>query len=662
MLQLACPSCGAPVVFRAHSTTHAVCSACRSLVVRHDVDLENLGKVSDLQPDGSPVQLGTTGTFLGKHFEVIGRIQVSYDSGFWNEWYLQYTDGSNGWLGEAMGTYFINQEFDPQGPLARPEDLRVGSFVTLKNEFFVVSEVSTSTLSSYEGELPFVFPAQKTQFTTADLRTGGQLAATLDYSDPASPTVYLGYYVDFDELKLAGLRDFHPELENQQGVPTSVLRCPTCGAPHELKTEGISQVLACEYCGTAIDLKDKNLKVLFQVHESEKVTPLIPLGAKGKLDAQEWECLGFVRRSVRVEGMDYPFTEYLLYNPYHGYRWLVESDGHWMLARPTLMLPRNLGSGDPVTEPTDNTLSYKGKRFRHFQTAVARVRYVAGEFYWQVRLGDEARMHDYVCPPYSLSCEESMGREQVWSEGRYLEPLEVARAFGLNTIRQPYKVGPSQPDPYTPLKHRAWMWFAGYLAASFILMVLTTMICANKVVFSKTGVATSDPTSLTVVTDEFEIPGRTSNVEVRTTAGVNNRWVDFHLALIDSQTNEALDFGTGVAFYSGSDSDGYWSEGSTSNTVTLPRVPAGRYYLLIEMESGTTAIADMKPGEAPSQANMAKNFSWSVTVKRDVPSWIWFFIGLGLMLPVPLWYWLRESSFETQRWTESDHPPTSSSE
>ncbi len=652
------------MVFRAASTAYATCPACRSLVVRHDVNLENLGKVADLQPDGSPIQLGTSGTFLNRHFEVIGRIQVQYGNGFWNEWYLQYSDGKNGWLGEAMGTYFVNEELDPGAPLMREGDLRVGSFVTLKNEFFVCTEIGQVQLSSYEGEVPFLLDP-KNRFTQADLRTGGQLAATLDYSDPRNPSVYIGYYVGFDDLKLQGLRDFDEERENQRGVATETLKCKSCGAPFELRAEGISQVVACEYCGTTMDVQNRNLQVIAQVQRSEKITPQIAIGAKGKLDGVEWECIGFMRRSVMVDGLNYPFTEYLLYDHYRGYAWLVESDGHWILARPMLMLPKNMGSGDPVSSPSQNTLLYKGQSYRHFQSAVATVNYVAGEFYWRVSVGDRAQMHDYVSPPNMLSCEESAG-EQVWSESRYLEPLEVAQAFKLPQIRQPYKVGPCQPNPYLKLRNGAWLTFAAYLAASFILMVLSTMMSSDKLVFTKSGQATSDPTTLTLVTDKFEIPGRTSNVVVKTYAGVNNRWVYFHMALVNDATDEALDFGSEVSFYSGSDSDGAWSEGSTTNEVTLPRVPKGTYYMLVEMESGTYGAADMKPPEGdkppPARATPGPSFGWSVSVVRDVPTWIFFWIGLFGMLPVPLWYWLRASSLETQRWTESDHPPTTSSE
>ncbi|MFN8550968.1 MAG: hypothetical protein U0103_05715 [Candidatus Obscuribacterales bacterium] len=69
MLTLSCPSCGANVDFKSKASLYAVCSFCKSSLVRHDVDLEKIGTVSDLVDDLSPIQIGTTGTFGNDKFE-----------------------------------------------------------------------------------------------------------------------------------------------------------------------------------------------------------------------------------------------------------------------------------------------------------------------------------------------------------------------------------------------------------------------------------------------------------------------------------------------------------------------------------------------------------------------------------------------------------------
>ena len=43
-----CPACGAPVVFKSSASFHGVCEFCRSTLVRHGGNLENLGRMADL--------------------------------------------------------------------------------------------------------------------------------------------------------------------------------------------------------------------------------------------------------------------------------------------------------------------------------------------------------------------------------------------------------------------------------------------------------------------------------------------------------------------------------------------------------------------------------------------------------------------------------------
>jgi hypothetical protein len=41
------------------------------------------------------------------HFALIGRIQIKYSQGIWNEWHLLFDDMRTGWLSEAGGEYVL---------------------------------------------------------------------------------------------------------------------------------------------------------------------------------------------------------------------------------------------------------------------------------------------------------------------------------------------------------------------------------------------------------------------------------------------------------------------------------------------------------------------------------------------------------------------------
>jgi hypothetical protein len=68
----------------------AVCNYCKSTIVRHDKDLEILGKMSEMPPDMSPIQIGTTGILGKDKFEIVGRQRIGYENGSWNEWYMLF--------------------------------------------------------------------------------------------------------------------------------------------------------------------------------------------------------------------------------------------------------------------------------------------------------------------------------------------------------------------------------------------------------------------------------------------------------------------------------------------------------------------------------------------------------------------------------------------
>ncbi|HQC73139.1 MAG TPA: DUF4178 domain-containing protein, partial [Candidatus Competibacteraceae bacterium] len=98
-----CPSCGAAINFQSAASILTVCAYCRSTLIRHDLDLENVGRMAELLPDPSPIQLGTTGVYRKSRFTVVGRIQLRYSQGLWNEWYLLFDNQRGGWLGETLG-------------------------------------------------------------------------------------------------------------------------------------------------------------------------------------------------------------------------------------------------------------------------------------------------------------------------------------------------------------------------------------------------------------------------------------------------------------------------------------------------------------------------------------------------------------------------------
>ncbi|MGN7062052.1 DUF4178 domain-containing protein, partial [Neisseria sp. P0001.S006] len=73
--------------------------------------------------------------------------------------------------------------------------------------------------------------------------------------------------------------------------------------------------------------------------------PLIPLGTRGKFHGDAYEAIGFQVRTIHVEGEAYSWAEYLLFNPFKGFRYLTEYNGHWNDVKPVKSLPKFVRSG-----------------------------------------------------------------------------------------------------------------------------------------------------------------------------------------------------------------------------------------------------------------------------------------------------------------------------
>ena len=200
-----CPNCAAKVMFQWSSSVQTVCEYCKSILVRTDLDLKKVGQVADLPPDTSPIQLNTEGIFRNRSFVVIGRILYEYDQGGWNEWHLMMNDGKSAWLSDAQEEYAVSSlACGPNLPSAT--QLQVGQQFNWNGDLYSLSVITKAHYRGVQGELPFQY-WDKSDVTFVDFRTPSRKFATLDYSD-SDPVLYLGEFVEFEDLKLKNLRQF----------------------------------------------------------------------------------------------------------------------------------------------------------------------------------------------------------------------------------------------------------------------------------------------------------------------------------------------------------------------------------------------------------------------------------------------------------------------
>jgi len=353
------------------------------------------------------------------------------------------------------------------------------------------------------------------------------------------------------------------------------------------------------------DAKDPNVAVLQKARAAERVQPVIPLGSRGLFGGQKFEAIGFQVRTVTEEDGPDSWQEYLLYNPYHGYRYLTEYNGHWNFVRVAKALPEQW---------SDTRVKYEGKTFTLYSRAEAATSYVIGEFPWSVRVGETARVADFIVAPQVLSS-ETTADETVWSLGEYTAGADVWKAFRLpGSAPAAQGTFENQPSPHTG----AWLWGTAWklLVAAFVL-ALATGAMGGRTVFQRSYPVASPST----ITPVFDVGGHESNLQVETrNRGAESFYIRY--ALIDEATGAARAFGRSIG---------------QDDRAVIPSVRPGRYRLRIDLE------------QAPEQAGQ----SFDVTVRRHVSSMMSFWITSALLLLPPLAQTWKRSAFERARWQGS---------
>ncbi len=649
-----CPACGAPVMFKSGASIVVVCEYCHSIVARTDRALEDLGKVAELMDTNSPLEVGVRGSYNGVPFQLTGRAQLGHEmGGVWDEWYATFENGWLGWLAEAQGRFYMTFEQPIQDPRAVPPFGRL----VLGQQIYglpssappVVAETGRARALGAKGEIPYKLTPGEANFY-ADLSAAGGGFATLDYGE-FPPRLFIGQEVTLAQL---GITATGREQEREaRRVSAAHLNCPNCGGGLQMHAPDLAERVTCPNCSSLLDVNQGKLKFLKTLNRGQ-FEPLIPIGAIGVFEGGlQLTVIGFVARSVEIEGTRYFWTEYLLYHPQVGFRWLVNSDNHW-----------NFVESVPPGEVTEfeKIAQCRGKSFKIFQDAEARVEYVAGEFYWKVEIEERVRAVDYVAPPLMLSKEVSFLNirtggtdsqpeftqlgEINWSLGKYVPVKEVEKAFGAKDFPRPSSVAPNQPFLHKAV-YKYWLILLPVLL--IIGLIATIAGGSSERVMSTSytlpALPNADGTQI-VFTDQFELRSRRNIRITAQSTGIDNTWLYMEGDLINDETGLVQSFPISVEYYHGVDEGESWTEGSTSGDDTVSAMPAGKYTMRLE--------AQWEKWQQPMPI--------TVIVEQGTTRGVNFILALIVISIIPVFVMIWHIVFESRRWSESMFGGSSSSD
>ena len=580
----------------------------------------------------SPLKLGLKGEFQGSRFELTGRAQLKHElGGFWDEWYATFSNGWVGWLAEAQGKFYLTfYSPTPEGMrIPAFESLQLGEAVTeiQSNTSLIVTEKGTATAVAADGEIPYkLVPNEKSNY--ADLSGKNNAFGTIDYSENPA-WAFVGQQVTLEEI---GLDDAESVKREAGRVQSAAMGCPNCGGALELTVPDKAERVTCPFCSSLLDVNQGNLKFLKSLKPSPAPMDFtLSIGVAGTINGTQLKIIGAVTRSVTIDGVKYFWNEYLLYNPTLGFRWLVESDNHWNFVEP--VNPAEI----QIVQGLRPSVNYNGKKYRIFQDAPATVEYVKGEFYWRVEQGETVRATDFVKAPLMLSQEQSQN-EINWSLGRYLTVDEIEKAFNIENLPKPHSVAPNQP-------FKGSFYYTWGLLPLLLLIVVAVFMIPLSGGFKSTVLAqeivlpaqTSQTAPQTIFSQPFDIKG---NRNVRITAvapNVQNSWVALEADLVNEANNDVDSVPINIEYYTGTDSDGSWTEGSKNEDATMSALPAGKYLLRIQ---GT-----WEKWQEPQQIH--------VKVEQNVMRGVNFICAFIVLALFPILALFRKIAFESKKWNES---------
>lgn len=416
-----CPNCGAPVEFRAGASMTVVCAFCKQVVARTDRGLAGLGTVADLAPTEHGLAVRDQGTYGGARFEVLGRVVLRHPAGgTWEEYAVAFQDGRTAWIATAQGRWFITGRVDVQ--VARSwESLGPGHTLPLgPYGMFTVVERNEAPFECAQGELPFAARVGDV-LRFVDLAGNDGRVATVHYVRAGGMhEVFVGVEVQRAQLAI----DPRPGERPGEKVATANLQCPNCGGGLPARADPQSQRVVCPYCSALSDLATHEV---IARQEQARASLQIPLGSRGTLAGVAWVVIGYVERAAWIENERFTWSEYLLYSPEAGYRWVIADEGNWLFATP-------VSAGDVQVDPSLKRVAYRGVTFTARNTNQATVSRVLGEFYWKVTVGETVEARDFVNASTVLS-REANDAEVQWTYATPIPADMLFRAFGLQPPR-----------------------------------------------------------------------------------------------------------------------------------------------------------------------------------------------------------------------------------
>lgn len=626
---LQCPSCLAAIHF-SHNETNVLQCRCGGAVVQRT---ENGSIVSKpfyiVQQPFEIIAPGTTGTWEGNQFRVLGRFRAWIEEFVFNYWTIVFDKGDLAYLGEGYGLYSIYKKIEMNTSSLKSDldKLKVGSKRSLlKDKVFLLER--KYSCSKWELEAEVLFPGYDNSFKTFEFASeDGQHIELIESSNK----------IHSYDVRYSSFADLHLKNTRAAGNPGKSITCVNCSRSTTILTYPYTQSFVCSHCGSRHALKDGT--IFKKENNTNKVDAGtgITLGAVGQIKNIQYRVIGFALKEENKVGRS-QWKEYTLYNEYEGYAFLSEYNGHWIYVS-------EKGNAPVLLSQSSDHFVYDKEDFRLFNSYSYDVINAAGEFPYNIFNDGNKEVKEFISPPEVWIQEKDNKEGIIWFLGQHINHKEVQSAFRDDVIL-PYKIGVGAIEPKGFIA-TSKIIFVAFIATLILLFVhlLTAMTSREEVLMNREFVFSDSASTLSFVTKKFHLEKRRSNLEFSIYAPADNSWFELEAILVNDKTGTEYSLNKGVEFYHGYSEGEYWTEGSTSEKAYLNSIPAGDYILQLQGARENYSFITNKV------------VSFQVRLTYDVPNHRNFLICFGFLL---LWPFLKYNLIrfnEKNRWYNSPFSP-----
>lgn len=617
-----CPTCSRGLSFINTVNNISVCS-CGEIWERKGENLERLVLPVIDHPDDY-IQPGTTGNWNGKTFIVTGRFRAWFKETVFNYWTIDFGDDRPWYLGAGYGLYAV---YEPMQ--THTLDRHTLSLLKSSNTVLLDNNKSFELTRENQGvyldiESTFYKPGGSYTLSTYEATCGAEKVEIFEYNQDEIKA----YTVHSAEIAQLGLQ--HTRQIESTG---KVFTCKACNTQTIVKTYPYARSWTCA-CDRRYSLQNtqqfkeegKNIHGTTEVH--------LEIGTVLTFDDIAYVVIGFAWKQDTSDVSE-RWKEYTLYHKIHGYVFLNESEGHWMLLKEAIHTPS-------PEDARKQSFYYNHKEFELFLQYGSRILYAKGEFPDNV-FNDTyaAKIRDFVAQPDIWSVEQHEKEGLTWFYGQYIDKSIIERQID---VKLPASIGiaPAQEkikaDSSTIIR-------ATVLALIVLLLVQygTDLSHRKKVILDMNYTLSDSTVSQTFITDTFELKKWKSNLEFEINAPVDNSWFELGATLINAKTGDEYSLEQGVEYYHGYTEGENWSEGDTREEAYLSSIPAGSYFLQISSNRDLSLMS----------TNAVRSFSIRVT--NDSAMYRNFWIVVALLLTWPVVMLILNNYYEKKRWQASPY-------